>query len=261
MSSATDSSCRGLGFLCLYYCHVFFLELKNFVPYVNLLGRMNYVPVKELLAIYNTLLSFFGEQGWWPAETPFEVIVGAVLTQNTAWRNVERAIANLKEEGVLTPQGLMKLNEARLAVFIRPAGYYNVKARRLKHLMNFLEREYEGDLKRMFAEPLSSLREKLLAVNGIGPETADSILLYAGERPIFVVDAYTKRILTRHGMITNGASYGDIQDVFMRSLPEDVVLYKEYHALLVRLAKTYCKTKPLCTGCPVEDGWPTSNGK
>jgi endonuclease-3 related protein len=245
----------------LLLCHVIFLELKNFVPYVNLLGRMKYLSVKELLAIYHTLLSFFGEQGWWPAETPFEVMVGAVLTQNTAWRNVERAIENLKEKGVLTPQVLMKLDESRLAGLIRPAGYYNVKARRLKHLMNFLAGEYGGDLKRMFAESLSSLREKLLAVKGIGPETADSILLYAGGKPIFVVDAYTRRVLFRHGMITDGASYGDIQDLFMESLPRDVALYKEYHALFVRLAKTFCKTKPLCLGCPVEDGWPTSNGK
>jgi endonuclease-3 related protein len=217
--------------------------------------------VKELPTIYDTLLSFFGEQGWWPAETPFEVMVGAVLTQNTAWRNVERAIENLKAAGVLTPQGLIGIDEARLARLIRPAGYYNVKARRLKHLMNFLSDEYGGDLEQMFCEPLSSVRGRLLAVKGIGPETADSILLYAGEKPIFVVDAYTRRVLLRHGMITDGASYGDIQDLFMQSLPQDVALYKEYHALLVQLAKTFCKTKPLCAGCPVEDGWPTSNGK
>jgi len=187
--------------------------------------------------------------------------VGAVLTQNTAWRNVERAIENLKEEGVLTPQSLIGLDEARLAGLIRPAGYYNVKARRLKHLMHFLDEAYGGGLERMFAEPLSSLRGKLLEVKGIGPETADSILLYAGEKPIFVVDAYTRRVLLRHGMITDGASYEDIQDLFMRGLPQDVALYQEYHALLVRLAKTFCKTKPLCSGCPVEDGWPTSSGK
>jgi endonuclease-3 related protein len=217
--------------------------------------------VKELLTIYDTLLQFFGEQGWWPADTPFEVVVGAVLTQNTAWRNVERAIANLKEARVLTPQGLIGLDETKLARLVRPAGYYNVKARRLKHLMYFLDKECGGDLEQMFAEPLSSLRAKLLAVKGIGPETADSILLYAGEKPIFVVDAYTRRVLFRHGMITDGASYGDIQDLFMRGLPEDVALYKEYHALLVRLAKTFCKTKPLCAGCPVGDRWPTSNGK
>lgn len=217
--------------------------------------------MKELLTIYDTLLQFFGEQGWWPAETPFEVMVGAVLTQNTAWRNVERAIENLKEAGVLTPQGLIGLNETKLAGLIRPAGYYNVKARRLKHLMNFLDEEYGGDLERMFTEPLSSLRGKLLAVKGIGPETADSILLYAGGKPIFVVDAYTRRVLFRHGMITKGASYGDIQDLFMRGLPLDVALYKEYHALFVRLAKTFCKTNPLCAECPVEDGWPISNEK
>lgn len=217
--------------------------------------------VNELLAIYHRLLKFFGGQGWWPAETPFEVVVGAVLTQNTAWRNVERAIANLKEAEVLAPQGLIGLDETRLAGLIRPAGYYNVKARRLKGLMDFLYKEYGGDLERMFSEPLSSLRGKLLAVKGVGPETADSILLYAGGKPIFVIDAYTRRVLSRHGMITDGASYGDIQDLFMRSLPQDVTLYKEYHALFVRLAKTFCKAKPLCAGCPVEDGWPISNGK
>jgi endonuclease-3 related protein len=188
-------------------------------------------------------------------------MVGAILTQNTAWRNVERAITNLKREEVLTPRGLSGLKEQRLAALIRPAGYYNVKAKRLKGLMTFLDKEYGGDLQRMFDEPLSSLREKILTVKGIGPETADSILLYACEKPIFVVDAYTKRVLSRHGMITNGASYGDIQGLFMRVLPQDISVYKEYHALFVQLAKTFCKTKPLCTGCPVEDGWPTSSGK
>jgi endonuclease-3 related protein len=212
--------------------------------------------VKALSAIYRTLLRFFGEQGWWPAETPFEVIVGAMLTQNTAWRNVEQAIENLKEEGVLTPQGLRTVDETRLAGLIRPAGYYNVKAKRLKGLMTFLDKEYGGDLQRMFAEPLASLREKILMVKGVGPETADSILLYAGEKPIFVVDAYTRRVLSRHGII-DGASYGEIQDLLMRSLPSDVSLFKEYHALFVRLAKTFCKTKPLCKGCPLEQGWPT----
>jgi endonuclease-3 related protein len=188
-------------------------------------------------------------------------LVGAILTQNTAWRNVERAIENLKEEGVLTPLGLRGIDESRLAEFIRPAGYYNVKTKRLKSLMEFLYGEYGGDLMRMFSEPLSRLRGKLLAVKGIGPETADSILLYAGGKPIFVIDAYTRRILLRHDMITDGASYGDIQDLLMRSLPQDVPLYKEYHALFVQLAKTFCKTKPLCAGCPLEEGWPTSSGK
>lgn len=217
--------------------------------------------MKELFTIYHTLLKFFGEQGWWPADTPFEVMVGAVLTQNTAWGNVERAIANLKAEGLLTPQGLQRIDEARLAELIRPAGYYNVKAKRLKSLIEFLDRGYGGDLMKMFLEPLSSLREEILAVKGIGPETADSILLYAGEKPIFVVDTYTRRILSRHGMITDSASYGDIQDLFMKSLPQDVSLYQEYHALFVQLAKTFCKTTPHCAECPLEKEWPTSSAK
>lgn len=217
--------------------------------------------MNELLAIYHILLSFFGEQGWWPADTPFEVMVGAVLTQNTSWGNVERAIENLKIEGVLTFLALREIDEARLAVLIRPAGYYNVKAKRLKSLMEFLDRGYGGDLARMFSEPLLCLRQKILTVHGIGPETADSILLYAGEKPIFVIDAYTRRILSRHRMITDDASYGDIQNLFMQSLPPDVLLYQEYHALLVRLAKTFCKTTPNCAECPLEEAWPTSSGK
>jgi endonuclease-3 related protein len=233
--------------------------LKFFLPEVALVKgppqvwpQANDRSVKELSVIYNRLLSFFGEQGWWPAETPFEVMVGAILTQNTAWRNVEHAIVRLKEAGVLTPEGLHRITERRLARLIRPAGYYNIKASRLKALIAFLTREYGGDLQRMFREPLALLRERILMVKGVGPETADSILLYAGEKPIFVIDAYTKRILSRHGMIPDGASYGVIQDLFMRSLPADVAQYKEYHALFVRLAKTFCKTKPRCAGCPLE---------
>ena len=222
---------------------------------------MKDVALKELLTIYDTLLGFFGEQGWWPADTPFEVVVGAVLTQNTAWRNVERAIENLKGEALLTPMGLQGVDESRLAELIRPAGYYNVKARRLKNLIEFLAGEYGGDLSKIFTEPLATLRGKLLAVKGIGPETADSILLYAGEKPIFVIDAYTRRILSRHGMIADEASYGDIQDLFMRNLPQNVALYKEYHALFVQLAKTFCKTTSHCAGCPLEEGWPISSGK
>ena len=213
------------------------------------------------MLIYHKLLSFFGEQGWWPAETPFEVMVGAILTQNTAWKNVEHAIENLKQEGVLTPEGLRRITERRLARLIRPAGYYNVKAKRLKEFSLFLTRECGGDLRRMFRKPLGRLREKILMVKGVGPETCDSILLYAGEKPIFVIDAYTKRVLSRHGIITDEASYEAIQKLFMRSLPENVALYKEYHALFVRLAKTFCKTKAQCAGCPLEQGWPTSSGR
>lgn len=217
--------------------------------------------VKELLFIYRKLLNFFGEQRWWPADTPFEVIVGAVLTQNTNWRNVERAIQNLKRAEVLTPQRLITVEKSKLTELIRPAGYYNVKAKRLKDFMDFLNREYRGDLEIMFNESLPSLREKILKVKGVGFETADSILLYAGGKPIFVIDAYTKRVLFRHGIIADGATYQDIQDLFMHTLPQDISLYREYHALLVKLAKTFCKPKPRCTGCPLEEGWPISRKK
>jgi endonuclease-3 related protein len=216
---------------------------------------------KALIWVYQTLLRAFGGQGWWPAETPFEVVIGAVLTQNTSWRNVERAIEKLSAAGVLTPHGLRRLDETRLAALIRPAGYYNVKAKRLKNWMAFLDREYGGDLTLMFNDALAPLREKILTVKGIGPETADSILLYAGEKPIFVVDAYTRRVLSRHGMITEGAAYEDIQQLFMKNLPQEVSLYKEYHALLVHVAKTFCKTSPACTGCPLEEPWPTLSVK
>ncbi|UCC66701.1 MAG: endonuclease III domain-containing protein [Deltaproteobacteria bacterium] len=214
--------------------------------------------VKELLFIYRKLLNFFGEQRWWPADTPFEVIVGAVLTQNTNWRNVERAIENLKRAGVLTPQRLINVEKPKLTKLIRPAGYYNVKAKRLINFVDFLNREYRGDLEIMFNESLPALRKKILKVKGVGLETADSVLLYAGGKPIFVIDAYTKRVLFRHGIITDGATYQDIQDLFMHTLPQDISLYKEYHALLVKLAKTFCKPKPRCTGCPLEEGWPIS---
>jgi endonuclease-3 related protein len=216
---------------------------------------------KVLRWVYQTLMRTFGGQGWWPAETPFEVLVGAILTQNTAWKNVELAIDNLKEAGVLTPQGLRNLDETRLAALIRPAWYYNIKAKRLKNVMDFLDQEYGGELVMMFSDSLARLRDKILTVNGIGPETADSILLYAGEKPIFVVDAYTRRVLSRHGMLTDGATYEDIQQLFMQNLPREVSLYKEYHALLVHVAKTFCKTTPVCTGCPLEGPWPASNGK
>ena len=211
--------------------------------------------------MYDTLLSSFGPQGWWPAETPFEVIVGAVLTQNTAWSNVERAIANLKKAEVLSPSRLSKLTEKKLAKLIRSAGYYNVKAKRLKNFMHFLDREYGGDLSHMFKEPLATVREKILAVKGIGPETADSILLYAAGKPIFVIDAYTRRILSRHNIFTDGTTYENIQSLFMQNLPHQVSLFREFHALFVRLAKSYCNTTPVCRGCPLEPPWPMLSAK
>ena len=160
---------------------------------------------KKLMAVYRTLLKAYGAQHWWPAKTPFEVMVGAVLTQNTAWSNVEKAIANLKHVRLLTPNGLDRAPESRLAAFIRPSGYYNVKAKRLKNLVGFVRDRYSGSLRKMFSRDPDELRRGLLSVNGIGPETADSILLYAANMPFFVVDAYTKRVFSRHAFIASDA--------------------------------------------------------
>jgi len=208
---------------------------------------------ERLMEIYRRLYERFGPQGWWPADGPFEVIVGAILTQNTAWRNVERAIGNLKEEGLLDPWALLEVDEGELASLIRPAGYYNVKSKRLKAFIRYFCEKYQGNLEKMFQRPLPQLREELLGVDGIGPETADSILLYAGGRPVFVVDAYTRRALSRHHIIEEGATYQEVQELFMKNLPHDVELFKEYHALFVRLGKTHCRPKPLCEGCPLKD--------
>ncbi|MDY6856881.1 MAG: endonuclease III domain-containing protein [Thermodesulfobacteriota bacterium] len=206
---------------------------------------------RELMLIYQRLYDSFGPQSWWPADSPFEVIVGAILTQNTSWENVEKAIAKLKEDRLLTPEGLFNIEESLLAKAIRSSGYYNMKAKRLKSFISFLFGEFKGDLSIMFSEEVESLREKLLSVNGIGPETADSILLYAGHKPIFVIDAYTKRVFSRHNLVSANAGYYETQDFFMKNLPKDERLYNEYHALIVYLGKNYCKRKQNCLDCPV----------
>ena len=180
---------------------------------------------------YERMLAKFGPQHWWPGDSPFEIMVGAVLVQNTAWRNVEHAINNLREAGVMEPHALYQLPPAELAELIRPAGYYQVKTKRLRNLLRFLVDEYDGSLEAMFSTGLASLREQLLEINGIGPETADAILLYAGGLPTFVVDTYAHRILARHGWLDYDASYDDIKDYFESTLPHDVALYNEYHAL------------------------------
>ncbi|MCJ7640992.1 MAG: endonuclease III domain-containing protein [Desulfobacterales bacterium] len=205
--------------------------------------------VKE---IYHKLFRAYGSMHWWPGETPFEVMVGALLTQNTSWKNVEKAIRQLKERGVLGIEEIHRLEKSVLASLIRPSGYFRIKADRLKALVDFLLEEYGGKLVKMKRERLETLRDKLLSVKGIGPETADSILLYALEKPIFVVDAYTKRILSRHGMIPENAPYGEVQDLFMKNLPLDEKLFNEYHALLVHLGKTSCKRNPKCDICPLK---------
>jgi endonuclease-3 related protein len=208
---------------------------------------------ERLNKIYQLLLDRFGPQHWWPGDTQFEIIIGAILTQNTNWANVEKAMANLKAADRLTPEKLQYLDLPRLAKLIRPAGYYNVKAKRLKSFVNWLLENHQGQLRNLKSVATERLRSELLAVKGIGRETADSILLYALARPIFVVDAYTARIATRHGLIEPGADYEPLRELFQWNLPQDVQLFNEYHALLVRLGKQFCKPKAQCPGCPLED--------
>jgi endonuclease-3 related protein len=208
--------------------------------------------MNKIIEIYHKLYRAFGPQHWWPGDSPFEIAVGAILTQNTNWANVEKAIASLKNKRALSAKGIHEMKTEKLALFIRPAGYFNVKARRLKAFIHFLINEYHGSMGRMKNEKLDTLRTKLLNVHGIGPETADSILLYALDKPVFVIDAYTKRALSRHSVINHDENYERIQDLFHETLKRDTELFNEYHALFVRLGKTYCRKKPLCDGCPLE---------
>ncbi len=206
------------------------------------------------MAVYDRLYARFGPQHWWPGETPFEVCVGAILTQNTAWTNVEKAITNLKNAGVMEASAMAALAEGELAELIRPSGYFNLKAKRLHGFLGFLRGRYGGDVQRMFAEPAATLRPKLLGVYGIGPETADSMLLYGGNQPSFVVDAYTLRIFSRLGLLPPGADYHRAKALFEDHLPTDTALFNEYHALIVALGKDFCRPKkPRCEGCALND--------
>lgn len=246
-------------------------------------------PAKEQLlrVYYGTLFRAWGPQNWWPARSRFEMIVGAYLTQNTAWTNVEKAMANLRSARRLSIAGVRKIPVRALEDLIRPSGYFRQKAARIKTFVNFLDEQYSGSLSRMFSEPTLALREKLLALPGVGPETADSILLYAGNHPVFVVDAYTRRILSRHDILPEDASYEEIRELFQRSLaaladhPQDpmiqqlqmkiaaaphppspvssarrtslVQVLNEMHGLIVGVGKNYCKkSQPLCDGCPLQ---------
>ena len=245
-----------------------------------------------LRSAFRLLARHFGPQRWWPGNTPFEVCVGAILTQNTAWTNVEKAIASLRRARALTPPRLRALPHRRRAALIRPAGYFNVKARRLRSFLDFLHDEFGGNLRRMFRLPTAELREKLLTVNGIGPETADSILLYAGGHESFVVDAYTRRILARHGWAKPDADYHDLKALFEQSLAGNLKseirnlksnapfptgrphsgmsrrsawhsartrLFNEYHALIVATGKHYCLSRePRCDTCPLRSLLPRS---
>ena len=224
--------------------------MKNLPPQLHKRRQSTAVILKQ---IYQRLFDAFGPQHWWPAQTKFEVIVGAILTQNTNWGNVEKALNNLRENNFLSARNLYSIPTNKLAQLIRPAGYFNIKAKRLKNFMEFFFKEYNGSLRTMQAQSLETLRPKLLSVNGIGPETADSILLYALGKPVFVIDAYTKRVLYRHSLSPKDVDYHTIQKLFTDHLSLDTKHFNEYHALIVRVAKDYCRTKARCEECPLKD--------
>ena len=202
--------------------------------------------------IYKILLNYYGHQNWWPAETRYEVVVGAILTQNTSWKNVEKAINNLKNENLLEEEKILNVDEDKLKELIKPAGFYNLKAKRLKNVTKFIVDNY-GNTEEMAKtdKDTLTLRAELLSINGVGKETADSILLYALDRESFVVDAYTKRMFVRLGIIDEKAKYDDIKILFERHLPKDLEVYREYHALIVEHCKRFCRKKPLCDNCPI----------
>jgi endonuclease III related protein len=211
-------------------------------------------PLRE---VYRALHAAFGSQHWWPARSRFEMMTGAILTQNTAWTNVEKAIANLRRARMFAPRAMAEAEERALAEKIRPAGYFNVKAKRLQHFARWLMSEHGGNIDRMFDGDIAVVRHRLLAVHGIGKETADSMLLYAGRKPVFVVDAYTRRFMVRHGWLDERASYDEVAAVFTERLADEpeadrAALYNEYHALIVELAKRHCRTKPDCEACPLK---------
>ena len=203
----------------------------------------------RLLDIYDRLFAAYGPQRWWPGDSPFEVIVGAILTQSAAWANVEQALSNLKAAGALSPEGLHRLSEPQIAALIRPSGYFNAKARKLKAFVDLLYDRFNGGLDRLLALPAQELRALLLATHGIGPETADSIILYAAGKPVFVIDAYTRRTFSRIGISPEADTYEGWRRLFMQALPAEARLFNEYHALIVRLGKEVCRKEPRCGEC------------
>jgi endonuclease-3 related protein len=210
-----------------------------------------------LIKIYDKLLNHFGNQNWWPITSDqnpkFEIIVGAILTQQTSWKNVEKSIKNLKDNDLLEPKKLYKLPLNKLQILIRPSGFFKVKSKRLRSFLEFFVDNYDGNLDEMFGLSLDNLRKNLLSVHGIGPETCDSIILYAGNKPIFVVDTYTIRLCERYPILRS-KKYEEVREFFENNLPKDVNLFKEFHALIVELGKNYCKTKPICEKCPLNEG-------
>ncbi len=225
---------------------------KSFSKLFNSYNGTSLTPLLE--GWFMAMLDHFGPQDWWPAESPFEVAVGAILTQNTAWKNVEKALSNIRERGLLDPHALLRLKDEELARLIRPAGYYNIKSKRLKSFLEWLNGRTGGDIELLKEVETWKLREELLGIKGIGPETADSILLYALEKPVFVVDAYTIRALSRHDIIDQEAGYHQVQELFMDNLPVDAALFNEFHALFVALGKDHCRARrPVCNSCPVSE--------
>lgn len=206
---------------------------------------------QSLHRYYDLMMERFGPTNWWPGETDFEIAAGAILTQNTSWSNVEKAIANLKARGLLSPQAILRCRKPRLERALKPSGYFRVKAKRLRSFCEFLVEHHGGSMERLARQPLDILRESLLAVHGIGPETADDIILYACGKPVFVVDAYTRRILSRHGHVPPDIAYEPLRALFEKHLEADVDLFKEYHGLLVWTGNRYCRTKPNCEECPL----------
>jgi len=217
-------------------------------------------PPLDLHGYYDLLFTAHGPQHWWPGRTPFEIIVGAILVQNTSWTNVARAIENLRRAKLLTPRAIENVPAPRLSRLIRSSGYFRQKTKKLKNFASFLSREYQGSLAKMFRASTATLRDQLLSVHGIGPETADSILLYAGNHPVFVIDAYTRRMLERHGLASAKLGYEDIRQLFERNLPPDATLYNEFHALIVHTGKHFCRPRePRCGECPLKSMLPAPN--
>ncbi len=207
---------------------------------------------ETLTRIYDLLYAHYEDTGWWPAETDEEIVIGAILTQNTNWKNVEKALANLRNLGSADFNTIRKLDTHALAMAVKPSGYFNQKSDRLKIFVSYVDTHYSGLLKELFKLPLSDLRRNLLSIKGIGPETADDIILYAAEKPVFVIDAYTKIIISRHLLCQPDVKYDEIQILFHNAVKPDVEIYQNYHAMLVRLAKDYCtKKNPACETCPL----------
>jgi len=234
----------------------------HFGDYLAMAGPEILAPAPTAPALreyYDALFAAYGPQHWWPGQSRFEIIAGAILTQHTAWSNVEPAIRNLRREKLLSPVPMRLVPLARLQYLIRSSGFFRQKARNLKAFVDFLFSEYSGSLNKMFRAPTGRLRDQLLGVRGIGLETADSILLYAGKHPVFVIDAYARRLLERHRLAEPRHAYEHLRSLFERSLPRDVDLYNEFHALIVRVGKDHCRAKnPSCNDCPLRDFLPVS---